>query len=58
MVITTKIIEEMSVTVPSSEERQAVAFLTNLGFSIINFVHQEEWTKVTGQRAFEQRRKK
>lgn len=52
MEITTKIIEEISIKITPNEEPSAVDFLKTLGFTIINFDHQEEYTKVIGHRVF------
>ena len=52
MEIITKIIEEMVIKVSPDQEDTAIMFLKNLGFSITNFDHREEYTKVVGQKTY------
>lgn len=52
MEITTKIIEEISIKIALNEESSAIHFLKTWGFTIINFDHREEYTKVIGHRIF------
>jgi hypothetical protein len=58
MEITTKIIEETSVKVPYEEEEHAILFLRNLGYTVTNFDHHEDYVKIIGQRTFEPKRGK
>jgi hypothetical protein len=58
MEILTKIIEETSVKVPYEEEEHATLFLRNLGYTVTNFDHHEDFVKIIGQRIFELKRGK
>ena len=58
MEIITKLIEEMSVKIPYTEEENAINLLRNLGYTVINFDHHEDYVRIIGQRIFEPKRGK